>query len=547
MSFSNLKVELPNSPDSTTHDLRNLQDDRIDREAYFDEFDNLFPDLQKKVEIKDVNVLDADLPDTSENKNDDPKPILDINSESMQSSQQPTFQVGKNNPKFCDGLFDKTVSNPQPKLGHALVGPGQAQASSTYTAGPTNGNPQVQAGHAHVGPGHAQASSTHTGPVNAGPTNWNPQAQASHAHVGPSHAQASSTHAGPVYAGPTNWNPQAQAGHVGPIHSQASSNHTGSVYAGPTNMNFGFHHFTQAQVGHVQASSTHTAQIYAGQNYGNSQAQAGHAHVGPGHSQASSNHTGPVYAGPTNMNLGFHHYNNLQQHAHALEHPVYAQQGVQVPNLVQSNGNWNHSIQNGQIHGHAPQYYASHASAYPAHAQQGVRFPEQVQSNRNWNHTIQNGQIHGHTPQYHAHHNYATSNHVFAHHPQQHPQSVVHLGNAFGQDIESNLGQNQNVPIQCRPIKLHENPPIAQNNGVKKSGRKDRYKYNTAQVCKLEEKFKSQKYLSPEEREVLARELQKLARENRVITEVEVKNWFKNRRSKNGKTPKKVQILEIED
>ena len=523
MSFSNLKVELPNSPDSTTHDLRNLQDDRIDREAYFDEFDKLFPDLQKKVEIEDVNVLDADLPDTSENKNDDPKPILDINSGLMQNSQQPTFQVGKINPNFCDGLFDKTVGNPQPKIGHAHIGPGQAQASSTHTAGPTNGNQQVQAGHAHVGPGHAQASSTHTDPVYAGPTNWNPQAQADHAHVGPGHAQASSTHAGPVYPGPTNWNPQAQADHVGPNHSQASSNHTGFVNAGPTNMNFGFHHFTQAQAGHAQASSTQTGQVYAGQNYGNSQAQAGHAHIGPGHPNSNSNHTGPVNAGQTNRNLGFHHYHNLQQHAHALQHPAHAQQGVRVPNQAQSNGNWNPPILNGPTQGQAQQYHAHHAPSYHAAVQYAIAYHAS------------------------ANHHYATSNHGSAYHHQQQQQlSGDHLGNAFGQDIESNLRQNKNVPTQCGPKELHEDPPIAQNIGVK--GRKERTKWNNAQVFKLEKTFQSQRYLKDvEERKDLARELQKLQRGNQVITEVEVKIWFKNRRSKNGKTPKKVQTVVIED
>ena len=526
MSFSNLKVQTPNSPDSTTHDIRNLQQcEKVDPSE-------ILNFLEIKVENGDVNVkvLDADLPNTGENKHDDQKPILDVdsglsNNQIMQIPQQPTFNVGKNNPKFCDGLFDKsvrakqhdtfgtnsavqtiseTVGNPQAKVGHALVGPGQAQASSTHTgpvyAGPTNGYSQAQAGYAHVGPGHAHASSTYSGPVYAGPTSANPQAQAGL-------AQASSTHTGPYYAGPNNGNPQAQAGHahVGPGYSQAS-NHTSPVYASPTNMNLGFHHVTQAQ--------------------------AGHAHVGPGHSQASSNHTGPVYAGPTNMNLVFHHfthYHTLQQHAQALQHPAHAQQGVRFPNQVQSNRNWNHSVLNGQIQRHAPQYHVYHASAHYAIANHHLVFAH-------------------HPATYHAtaNHHYATSNHQSSHYHQQQQQlSGDHLGNAFGQDIESNLGQNQNVPTQCGPIKLHENPPIAQDNGVKT--RKDRTKYNTAQVCKLEKIFKHQRYLDSSEREDLARELQELERENQVITEVEVKNWFKNRRSKNGKTPKKVQILVIED
>ena len=90
-----------------------------------------------------------------------------------------------------------------------------------------------------------------------------------------------------------------------------------------------------------------------------------------------------------------------------------------------------------------------------------------------------------------------------------------------------------------------QNPPIAQNTGVKT--RKVRTKWNNAQVFKLENKFKSQKYLDPSEREDLARQLRELERRNQVITEVEVKIWFKNRRSKNGKTPKKAQIVVIED
>ena len=456
MSSSNLKVQLPNSPDSTTHNLRNLQ--QCDREAYSDEIindyeealeiiDKSFPDLGKKVEIEDVNVkvVDVDLPNTGDNKHDDPKPILDIdsgmsNNQMMQNPQQPTFQVGKDNPKFCDGRFVKTVGNPQAMVGHALVGSGQA-----HTAGPTNSNPQVQASLGHLGPGQAQASSTHTGPVYAGPTNGNPQDQAGH-------AQASSTHTGQFYPGPNNWDPQAQAGHA----------------------------------------------------------------------QASSNHTGPVHGGPTNMNLGFHHYHNLQQHAHALQHPVHAQQGVRVPNQVQSNRNWNHSIQNGPTQGQAQQYHAHHAPSYHASVQYAIAYHAS------------------------ANHHHATSNHGSAYHHQQQQQlSGDHLGNAFGQHIESNLRQNQNGPPQCGQKQLHENPPIAQNTGVKT--RKVRTKWNNAQVFKLENKFKSQKYLDPSEREDLARQLRELERRNQVITELEVKIWFKNRRSKNGKTPKKAQIVVIED
>ena len=546
MSFSNLKVQTPNSPDSTTHDIRNLQQcEKVDPSE-------ILNFLEIKVENGDVNVkvLDADLPNTGENKHDDQKPILDVDSglshnQIMQNPQQPTFNVGKNNPKFCDGLFDKsvrakqhdtfgtnsavqtisqTVGNPQAKVG-------QAQASSTHTgpvyAGPTNGYSQAQAG-------HAQASSTHTGPVYAGPTNGYSQAQAGHAHVGPGHSQASSTHTGPVYAGPV---------------------YAGPVYAGPTNGN------SQAQAGHAQASSIHTGPVYTGPTNGNSQAQAGHAHVGPGHSQASSNHTGPVYAGPISVNLVFQpQYHTLPQHAHALHHPAHAQQVVQFPNQVQSNRNWNHSILNGQIQSHAPQYQTYHDSAYHASAHYAIanhhlvsaQHPATYHATANHHHAAGNHHIvsaHHPTANHHhaiANHHHATSNHGSAHHHQQQQQlSGDHLGNAFGQDIESNLRQNQNVPAQCGPKKLPENPPIARKNGVKT--RKDRTKYNTAQVFKLEKVFKSQRYLSPSEREDLARELQELERGNQVITEVEVKNWFKNRRSKNGKTPKKVQILVIED
>ena len=412
MSFSNLEVQLSNSPDSTTHDLRNLQQ----CELQSGELQKLQDD---RIEI--INDYDEAL-------------------------------------EIIDNSF-----------------PRQCQ---------TNGDPQVQAGQGNEGPGQTQASSTHTGPVYAGPSNGNPQAQAGH-------AQASSSRTRPVYEGPTNWSPQAQANHahVGPGHA-----HVG--------------------LGHAQASSTYTGQVYAGQNYSDSQAQAGHAHVVPGHSQASSNHTGPVNAGPTNMNLVFQHYHNLQQDAHALQHPAHAQQGVRLQNQVQSNMNWNHSIQNGPTQGQAQQYHAHHAPSYHDAVQYAIAYHAS------------------------ANHHRANSNHEYAYQQQQ-QLSGDYFGNAFGQDIESNLRQNQNVPTQCGPKELHENPPT-------KNGRKERYKYNTAQVCKLENKFKSQKYLrSSKEREDLARELRELERGNQVITEVEVKNWFKNRRSKNGKTPKKVQIQTV--
>ena len=406
MSFSNLEVQLSNSPDSTTHDLRNLQQ-------------------------------------------------CELQSGELQKLQDDRIEIINDYDEALE-IIDKS-----------FVGSGQA-----HTAGPTNGNPQVQASLGHIGQGHAQASSTHTGQVYAGPTNGNPQDQAGH-------AQANAAHTGQFY--PNNWDPQAQAG-----HAQASSTHTGPVYGSPTNWN--------------------------------PQAQAGH--VGTGHSHANSNHTGPVYASPTNMNLGFQHYHNLQQDAHALQHPAHAQQGVRFPNQVQSNRNWNHSIQNGPTQGQAQQYHAHHAPSYQAAVQYSIAYHAR------------------------ANHHRATSNHGSAYHHQQQQQlSGDHFGNAFGQDIESSLRQNQNVPTQCGPKEFHENPPMAQNIGVK--GRKVRTKWTSAQVFKLENKFKSQKYLDPSEREVLARELMQLERRNQVITEVEVKNWFKNRRSKNGKTPKKVQIQTV--
>ena len=111
MSFSNLKVQLPNSPDSTTQ-LQERQDDRIDREAYSVEIIN---DYDQALEIIDKSFVGSGQAHTA----------------------------------------GPTNGNPQVQASHAHVGPGHAQANSTHAgpvyAGQTNGNPQAQAGHAHAG------------------------------------------------------------------------------------------------------------------------------------------------------------------------------------------------------------------------------------------------------------------------------------------------------------------------------------------------------------------------------------------------------------